>query len=703
MRRVGRYEITGELGRGGAGLVYRAQDVRDARPVALKLMRAAGGAGDRARRRFGREVQSLLRIRHPGVVAVRDAGQHEGTPYLVVDIVEGESLADRLERAGPLSPAEAVPIARQLADALAHCHAHGILHRDLKPDNVLLDGEGRARLTDFGLAHDLEASLERSRLTVAGRLLGTPGFWPPEQAGVDLEAIGPRSDVFGLGAVLYASLTGRPPFSGETLPEVLAALDEPVEPPSAHAPGVDPLLDAVCLRCLERDPERRFGSAAEVGEALAGYATPGRPAERRRGASRARRIAAVAAIAAALAGVAAGLGAWSHRDAARREQALLAKRLAQTTGRAEALLTAVATGDEDTARAARAEAADRLARLEEMSPRLAAVSLDGPARARATSLLRAASAADPGRPLRWGPSFAADDLADPEVRLLVALCRAVGDPDGRPVDERAVRKHLDGPLGPALRLLLARGIEQERPREALALLGPLSPARRREAALAPELLVTLEEAGSRHVLAALATLSRAERAHAAPRLRAGILGRLRRRLTAHSGSPTELTHMLRVLASLPASSGGRLDRELVDDVLGRCNDLLRPIVESELVGTVLRSTQDLEAAEADRAALGTTSTAGTSSERAPRSDAPRPVSRRAGRAQRRAPGRDASAPLARRGRAPALGAPGATRTQRSSSSKPSGRQASSCWRSAASSSPSPSGRRSWTPELSACS
>jgi len=601
VRRVGRYEVTGELGRGGAGLVYRARDARDGRLVALKLMR--GGGGD-ARRRFGREVQSLLRLRHSGVVAVRDAGQHEGTPYLVVDLVEGESLADRIGRDGPLPPPEAVRVARELAAALVHCHAQGVLHRDLKPANVLLDAEGRARLTDFGLARDLDASLGGS-LTVAGRLLGTPGYWPPEQAGADLEAIGPRSDVFGLGAVLYAALTGRAPFAGETLPEVLAAMDGPVEPPSAHAPGVDPLLDAICLRCLERDPVRRFGSAAEVGEALAGYATPRPPAARRRDRTRrARRVAAVAAAVVVLAGATA-LGVWTHRDAARRERALLTTRLAQTTARAEALLTAVATGEEGPAREARAEAADRLAELETDGPQLAAAEVDEAALARAAALLRAAAGGEPPRPDRWGPDFAADALGDPEVALLVALRREVvaGGAGPRGVDEAAVRRRLDGPLGAAFRLLLARRIEQERPREALALLAPLPASTREEAAALPELLVALEEAPAQRLDARVEALPRARRAPVARRLRARALTVLRRRLATYQATPAELTRLLDLVAALPAAAARDDGAGIADRVVGRCRDLLTPLVERDVLAASLRGAASPEAGDVALAPL----------------------------------------------------------------------------------------------------
>jgi serine/threonine-protein kinase len=205
---IGRYRLVEQIGRGGMGEVWRAQ-APDGREVALKLLLAGRGAGPDQRRRFGTEVRTQLRLRHPNLVALLDAGETDaGVPFLVLEWVPGETLAARLAREGPLHPRDAVELVRRLALALAHCHGQGVLHRDLKPENVLLRaGDGEPLLTDFGLARDLDVSLA----TRSGVSLGTPGWWSPEQAFGQTGAVGPRSDVYGLGALLYAALTGCGP------------------------------------------------------------------------------------------------------------------------------------------------------------------------------------------------------------------------------------------------------------------------------------------------------------------------------------------------------------------------------------------------------------------------------------------------------------------------------------------------------------
>ena len=268
MHSFGRYQLLGEVGRGGVGVVRRALDPAG-RPVALKLLLAGQAAPERQRRRFRREAEALLRIRHPGVVALLDAGEREGLPFLVMEWVEGESLEARLRREGPLDPRQAASLVRHLALALAHCHAQGVLHRDLKPDNVLLRAaDGQPLLVDFGLARELEAEGGQSLLTRTGQALGTPGYWPPEQAEGRREDVGPAADVFGLGGLLFAALTAEPPHAGETAQQVLASLAAPPRPPSALRPGLPPALDALCVRCLARDPAERPGSAQAVADAL---------------------------------------------------------------------------------------------------------------------------------------------------------------------------------------------------------------------------------------------------------------------------------------------------------------------------------------------------------------------------------------------------------------------------------------------------
>jgi serine/threonine protein kinase/tetratricopeptide (TPR) repeat protein len=271
--RIGRYAVQGELGRGAMGVVYRAHDARLRRDVAVKLAIAGGDRG-RLLRRLSVEAVALGRLRHPGIVTLHEVGEHEGHPFLVMDLVEGRSLQDRLDQGGPLPPLEAARIARQLALALAHAHERGVLHRDVKPTNVLLPPEGPV-LTDFGLARDADLA---SGVTTPGHVLGTPGFWPPEQARGKRDQVGPASDVYALGATLFAALTGRPPFEGETLLETVAATcQEPPPPPSSLAPGVGPGLDAIVLRALEKAPADRFPSAQAMAEALERWLVAGDP------------------------------------------------------------------------------------------------------------------------------------------------------------------------------------------------------------------------------------------------------------------------------------------------------------------------------------------------------------------------------------------------------------------------------------------
>jgi len=264
--RVGPFEIEREIARGGAGAVYLARDPAGER-VALKLLERSQGAADQAReRRYQREVQSLLQLRHPGIVALRGAGEEGRWRWLALDYVEGGTLAQRLDE-GPLPIAEGVALVAELADAVAYAHERDVLHRDLKPANVLLRAEdGRPLLADFGLARAVE---DASRLSVTGALLGTPGYWPPEQARGELSAIGPRSDVYGLGAVLYACLTGRAPIEGASLVEIAARTDSgEVSSPASLRPETPRALASLCLACLAVDPASRPASAAALASSL---------------------------------------------------------------------------------------------------------------------------------------------------------------------------------------------------------------------------------------------------------------------------------------------------------------------------------------------------------------------------------------------------------------------------------------------------
>ncbi len=278
-RHLGRYILTAELGRGGMGVVYAGWDPTLRRRVAIKVILSTGPARDVSVERFVQEARAAARLRHPGIVAVHEAGEHEGRPYIVMDFIEGETLAAAIEREGSLPPRRAADVVRAVALALDHAHGHGIVHRDVKPHNVLVDREGGVHLTDFGVARDVTTEKE---LTATGQLIGTPAYAAPEQLKSDRAAVGPRADVYAAGAVLYHAVTGRPPHVGGSLLEIIAAvLNRPIEPPRAIAPHVPRDLETIVLECLAKDPERRYGSAATLADDLERF-TAGRPIAARR-------------------------------------------------------------------------------------------------------------------------------------------------------------------------------------------------------------------------------------------------------------------------------------------------------------------------------------------------------------------------------------------------------------------------------------
>jgi len=265
----GPYVLGGTLGSGGTATVYRAQDTRSGQQVALKLMHPEACASPRFRRRFTTEVQTLTRLRHPNAIRVYEAGDYQGQLWVALDLVEGESLQDRLSSEETIPVDETLRIVRAVADALSHAHDHGVLHRDVKPDNVLLAPDGTVVLTDFGLALDQEQAGELSRLSREGVFLGTPGFWAPEQAKGQLDAIGPATDVYGLGATLYACLTGRPPIQGKHLVTFLrSGAFETVVPLRELRPDAPRWLDELSMRCLAADPGARYPNGGALLEAL---------------------------------------------------------------------------------------------------------------------------------------------------------------------------------------------------------------------------------------------------------------------------------------------------------------------------------------------------------------------------------------------------------------------------------------------------
>jgi tetratricopeptide (TPR) repeat protein len=289
----GPYTLGEPLGRGGMGMVFRAVDGRSGGEVALKVLTTTD---EQARKRLVREAKALERLAHPNVVKILDAGEERGRPWIAVELVPGGSLEARLERLGPLPPAAAAQAALGVARALAHAHAQGVLHRDVKPGNVLLAANGEVKLGDFGLA-GFHADLGLSRLTRSGALAGSPGWWAPEQATGDQERIGPATDVYGLGATLYAALTGRPPIEAASVQELFVATVE-VEP---APPGVDATLDAVALRCLAKDPGDRYPAAGDVAAELERWLEGGaRATPVRRGKALLARLGGAALLAAGL-------------------------------------------------------------------------------------------------------------------------------------------------------------------------------------------------------------------------------------------------------------------------------------------------------------------------------------------------------------------------------------------------------------------
>jgi len=264
-QRVAGYALEEVLGRGGMGVVLRARHLATGRAVALKGLLYTDVD---AIARFTREAQAQAAVDdHPNVVRVYEAGNLDGQCYLAMELLGGGDLAQRLKLEGGLPPREAAAIVAQLARGLDHVHTQGILHRDLKPQNVLFDANGTPKLVDFGLA--LVAGAER--LTETGQVLGTPAYMAPEQA-MGETAVDARTDVYGLGAILYACLTGHAPFRGELGPVLEQVVHQAPERPSARARGLDPGLEAVCLRALAKDPAARFPDAASLAAALEPFA-----------------------------------------------------------------------------------------------------------------------------------------------------------------------------------------------------------------------------------------------------------------------------------------------------------------------------------------------------------------------------------------------------------------------------------------------
>ena len=250
------------------GIVFKARQKKLERVVALKMILAGPLASPEDIERFQAEAQAAARLDHANIVPVYEVGQQNGLHYFTMALVEGNSLAERL-RDGPLDPKLAARLTRDLAGAIQYAHQHGIVHRDLKPANVLIDQQGQPKLTDFGLAKRIQDTRD---MTGTGQILGTPTYMSPEQAQGDNRHIGPASDIYGLGALLFALLTGRPPFQAATPLETMAHVLS-LEPPRPRGlnPGVPRDLETICLKCLEKSPEKRYATAVAVAEDLDRY------------------------------------------------------------------------------------------------------------------------------------------------------------------------------------------------------------------------------------------------------------------------------------------------------------------------------------------------------------------------------------------------------------------------------------------------
>ncbi|MEM1068251.1 MAG: serine/threonine-protein kinase [Planctomycetota bacterium] len=264
-RSFGDYELLRQLATGGMGVVFKARQISLNRIVALKMILAGQLATEKDVNRFRSEAEAAAKLDHPGIVPVFESGEVSGQHYYSMGFVEGNSLGYQLHD-GPLTPGDAAALLADICDAVAYAHSKGIIHRDLKPGNVLLDANGSPRVTDFGLAKHVESD---SELTKTGQILGTPSYMPPEQALGDLDAIGPQSDVYSLGAILYCLITGRPPFqAARAIDTVVQVLEQEPVAPRVQNPSIPKDLNTICLKCLEKDSAKRYDSAESLAEDL---------------------------------------------------------------------------------------------------------------------------------------------------------------------------------------------------------------------------------------------------------------------------------------------------------------------------------------------------------------------------------------------------------------------------------------------------
>jgi hypothetical protein len=262
------YEVLAELGRGGMGVVYQARQIKANRLVALKMIRGGDCAGTTERARFRTEVEAIARLQHANIVQIYEVGEHEGQPFFSMELCEGGSLDRKLDST-PQPPRTAAEQVETLARAVHQAHQRGVVHRDLKPGNVLLSADGALKITDFGLAKKLDGPPGQ---TASGVVVGTPSYMAPEQARGNTKEIGPAVDVYALGAILYECLTGRPPFKGESAADTIIQVigDEPV-PPHRLQPKCPRDLETICLKCLRKEPAKRYASVLGLADDLGRY------------------------------------------------------------------------------------------------------------------------------------------------------------------------------------------------------------------------------------------------------------------------------------------------------------------------------------------------------------------------------------------------------------------------------------------------
>ena len=261
----GDYELLEQIGRGGQGVVFRARQKSLNRTVALKIIGLGQWATKAHLKRFRLEAEAAARLEHPGIVPIHEVGERDGSCYFSMKFVEGGQL-DEVVRREPMPIRQAAELIAKVARTVHYAHEHGILHRDIKPGNILLDAKGEPHLTDFGLARLVESE---SSVTHTLDVLGTPSYMAPEQAVGNNAAVSSATDVYGLGAVLYQLLTGQPPFAGGTTYETIRLLlDTEPRQPRLLNPKIDRDLSTICLKCLEKDPKRRYSSALALAEDL---------------------------------------------------------------------------------------------------------------------------------------------------------------------------------------------------------------------------------------------------------------------------------------------------------------------------------------------------------------------------------------------------------------------------------------------------